>query len=98
MTNTTETGDTPILSTRIPEGRTVAGIEYGAHVSAPGWSGYYVRTGTVPQWGIARLTPADDELAGDDHDILLALDDELESLHLAHCERVAGDAPGSWRG
>ena len=97
MSTTDYTGTTPILDTRIPEGRTVPGVECGAHISGPGWSGYYVRTGTCPQWGIARLTPADDELAGDDHDILLALDDELESLHLAHCERVAGDAPADRR-
>lgn len=78
--STTETGDTPILDTRIPEGRTIPGVEYGAHISGPGWSGRYVRTGTCPQWGIA-LTPASDELAGDDRDILLALDDELEAIH-----------------
>ena len=71
--------ETPILETRIPEGRAVPGVEYGAHYQAPdrSWSGYYVRTRTCPRWGIARETPASDELAGDDHDILQALEDEL---------------------
>ena len=32
MSVTTETGDTPILDTRIPEGRTVPGLDYGAVV------------------------------------------------------------------
>ena len=82
--------DRPLRRTRIPEGRAVPGVEYGAHVSGPRWSGYYVRTAHCPQWAIARETPASDELEGDDRDILLALDDELESLQLAHDERVAG--------
>lgn len=56
--------DAVILETRIPEGGRVYGLEYGAHVSmgAYGWSGYYVRPEGTEQWGVARLTPAGDEL------------------------------------
>ena len=74
--------ETPILETRIPEGRAVPGLEYGAHYQPPDrrWSGYYVRTAYCPQWGIARETPASDELAGGDRAILLALDEELQAL------------------
>ena len=73
--------DRPLLRTRIPEGRAVPGIEYGAHVSGAGWSGYYVRVGTV--WGVARETPASDELAGDDPEIVRELSEELDALEEA---------------
>ena len=56
----------PLLDTRIPEAPTVVGLEYGAHVSMVGWAGYYVRPERGTLWGIARLTPASDELADPD--------------------------------
>ncbi len=55
----------PILTTRIPEGRTVPLLEYGAHYShaSGAWEGYHVRpAGSVLPFGIARMTPASDEL------------------------------------
>lgn len=47
-----------VLATRIPEYRCVEGLEYGRHVSAPGWSGYYVRPADsdLPM-AIARMDP-----------------------------------------
>ncbi|MCG5527349.1 MULTISPECIES: hypothetical protein [Halorhodospira] len=80
------------LQTRIPEHRTVAGLTYGAHVSGPGWSGYWVTSGTVPAWGIARQTPASDELPGDgdDRDVRDAIVEELERCHTAPSR---GDTP-----
>ena len=76
---------TPILHTRVPEHRKVDGLEYGAHVSMSmnGWSGYYVRPEGMIPWGIARLTPASDELVlpedGETQDeaIVEAIRDEL---------------------
>ena len=86
--------DHTILTTRIPEGRTVEGLEYGAHYSAPdrSWSGYYVRAGTCPQWGIARLTPASDELEDTDAATVRAIAEELEGIHAAICEGARGEA------
>jgi len=57
-----------ILETRIPEYRTVTGLEYGAHVSmiGSGWSGYFVRAAGTGQWVIARLTTDGDELPDPD--------------------------------
>jgi len=54
------------LWARVPESHRVDGLEYGAHVSRPyeGWSGYYVRPEGTWRWGIARLTPASDDLPG----------------------------------
>lgn len=69
-----------VLATRIPEHRRVAGLEYGRHVSTPGWSGYYVKLPEQPVWAVARLTPAEDELAGDDAAILAAIREELDAL------------------
>ena len=58
-----------VLSTRIPEGHTVAGLEYGRHVSTPGWTGYYVRpSGSDLELAVARQTRASDELPGADAD------------------------------
>jgi len=87
MSTTTDTGDTPIIDTRIPEHRSVPGLQYGAHVSRPGWTGYYVNA-TGSRWVIARQTPADDELVGDDWAILGAIIREVEALETT-AERVA---------
>jgi len=84
---TTDTGDTPILDTRIPEHRSVPGLQYGAHVSRPGWTGYYVNA-TGSRWVIARQTPADNELVGDDWAILGAIIREVEAL-ASDAERFA---------
>ena len=77
MTQTQIAADAIMLTTRIPEGRSVAGLTYGAHVSGQGWSGYYVEISGV--WGVARQTPADDELEDDDRAICEAIADELRS-------------------
>jgi len=74
---TTDTGDTREIWTRIPEHGTVAGLEYGAHVSRPGWSGYHVRPEGTDEWVIARMTPADDELVGDDAEIVTMIAREI---------------------
>jgi hypothetical protein len=62
--------DAVTLETRIPEWTTVDGLEYGAHISmgAHGWSGYYVRPVGTETWGVARLTPAGDELPDPEED------------------------------
>ena len=73
-----DTGDTPILSTRIPAARRVTGLQYGAHVAKYGWDGYYVSL-DGEQWGIARLTPASDELEDGDEAIVAAIHAELGS-------------------
>ena len=77
--------DAVILETRIPEFGRVEGLEYGAHASmgAHGWSGYYVRPVGTEVWGIARLTPAGDELVDPEDDetldeaIVRSIQDEL---------------------
>lgn len=83
MTTITHT-DAPIISTRIPEQRSVRGLQYGAHVSKIGWSGYYVRPVRRHggKWAIARLTPASDELpgTGSDRAIVAAIRDEFAAL------------------
>lgn len=89
MTTTDYTGDTPILNVRIPEGRTLDGIDYGAHVSKPGWTGYYVRpAGSALPAMIARQTPAADELVGDDTEIAEAIESEILERSTT-AERVA---------
>jgi hypothetical protein len=63
--------DAVMLSTRIPEDHKVEGLRYGAHISqsGQGWSGYYVSVDDGETWGVARLTPASDELVDiDDED------------------------------
>ena len=62
--------DAVILNTRIPESGRVDGLDYGAHVSmtAQGWCGYYVRPAGTNRWGVARLTPASNELVEPDED------------------------------
>ena len=88
------TTEPSILDTRIPEGRAVPGIEYGAHYSDPArrWLGYYVRAGNSPQWGIARLTPASDELEESDAATVRAIAEELERVNLDQVQRLASDA------
>jgi len=74
---TTHTGDTREIRTLIPEGHRVDGLEYGAHVSFSGWSGHYVRPEDTDEWVIARMTPADDELVGDDAEIVTMIAREI---------------------
>ena len=68
MTSQYIDADAIILDTRIPEGRTVEGLEYGAHVTRVGWSGKYVRPEGGRRWGVARLSPASDELPDPEED------------------------------
>ena len=67
------------VSTRIPEGRKVDGLDYGAIETAPEGSRYWVRPSGWTEWVSAALTPSIDELAGDgtDEDIVDALVEEL---------------------
>jgi hypothetical protein len=62
-----QTEATP-LHTRIPEGRTLYGLQYGRPVRGTCWRGYYVRVRDqgLDVWGIARETPAANELVGGD--------------------------------
>ncbi len=76
MTTTTRLEATR-LETRIPEGRKVPGLEYGAHVSGEGWSGYYVRPVGSARWGVARQTPASNEVYDTDAEIVEAIGDEM---------------------
>lgn len=69
--------DAPILQTRIPQSRAVSGLQYGAHVTQPGWDGYYIRPLGCGRWGVARQTPAADELELDDEAIVGAIRAEL---------------------
>ena len=68
MSQTQIDDDAIMLSTRIPEGERVEGLHYGSHVSMLGSAGYYVRLPDGEQWGVARLTPASDELVEPDDD------------------------------
>lgn len=82
---------TPILTTRIPEGRAVPGLEYGAHVSRQGWTGYHVRpAGSGLPFGIARQTPAADELPENDEAIVGEIGTELRHF-VRWCERYGYD-------
>lgn len=75
--------ETPVLRTRIPEGRrAVRGLEYGAHVSRPdkGWSGYHVRPEGTEAWGICRQTPAEDEVLELDAEVVDAIREELADV------------------
>lgn len=67
-TQTQIADDAVIIDANIPECRKVEGLEHGAHVSQIGWCGKYVRIPGTTQWGVARLTPASDELPGDGTD------------------------------
>ena len=69
--------ETPMLATRIPEGHKVEGLDYGAHVSRPGWNGYNVRPEGGGAWGLARLTPAPDETEPTDAATVEAIRQEL---------------------
>lgn len=65
------------LRTRLPEERKVEGLDYGAHLSRPGWDGYYVRPEGTERYAIARLTPASDETYETDAEIAAAIRAEL---------------------
>ena len=69
--------ETPMLATRIPEGQKVKGLEYGAHVSRPGWNGYHVRPEGRGPYGLARLTSANNEVHGSDRETVEAIRQEL---------------------
>lgn len=69
-----------VAETRIPEGRRVGGLEYGAHVSQEGWAGYYVRPQQSTRWLVARTTQASDELLASDRAIVRAIRDEIRSM------------------
>lgn len=84
-----------IVLTRIsiPEFRRVEGLEYGAYVSHAEWTGYYVRPAdSGGAWGIARLTPASDELPGDGSDRAI-----VAAVRAALAAVAAGDAPDQVR-
>jgi hypothetical protein len=74
--------DAIILETRIPQDRgSVEGLEYGGFVNqgAHGWCGYYVRPEGAERWGVARCTPASDELYDHDAEIVRAIRAELDT-------------------
>lgn len=75
--------DEIVLHTRIPEQRAVEGLEYGARISKSGWTGYYVRPAGAVVWGIARQTPAADELLDSDQATLDAIREELDEAEAA---------------
>lgn len=89
MSDTTIMDGTIILTTRIPEGRVVEGLIYGAHVSrsSQGRSGYYVTTPLAPRWGVAWLTPERDVVSQEDEDIV---DDIAGELGEVTDEQVRG--------
>lgn len=74
------TNDIRTIKTRIPEGHRVPGLEYGAHFSWVGWTGYHVRPEGTADWVIAQQTPAANELVGDDAAVLAAIEDEVASV------------------
>lgn len=77
------------ITTRLPESRHVEGLEYGRHVSGNGWSGYFVRPAdSYLPMKMARLTPAGDELEGDDDEIVAAIEAELYEV-TSTAEQVA---------
>ena len=57
--------DAAILTTRLPDWQQVPGLEYGALISRSGGAWRYVRPEGGATWGLARETPASDELPGD---------------------------------
>jgi len=82
----------PTIQSRIPEHRAVDGLEYGAHVSRPGLSGYHVRliaADSDAPWVIALQTPDDDALPGDgcDMDIIEGIREEVEALGKGDIDR-----------
>jgi hypothetical protein len=88
MTNDIPAGG-HVLATRIPAHRTIEGLEYGRHVVTPGWSGYYVRPAdSALLMAVARMTPADNELVGDDAETVEAIEAELDTLTTT-AEKVA---------
>jgi len=71
------------LTTNIPEGRTVKGLMYGAHVQRNGSAGYYVRLAKGSrQWCVAWMTP---ENCGTDRQITVAIRNELAELVGSKC-------------
>jgi len=90
----------PVAQTRIPQGRRVRGLTYGAFTSRnmSGWEGYYVAP--LPgRWLISRTTPAADELVGTDAEILAALRSELDIASAAAIlGRKGGSVVGRGRG
>ena len=90
-----------VLATRIPEGRTVDGLEYGRHVSAPGWSGYYVRpSGSPLPMMVARLTPTEDELPGGSTsrcDRCGEVVTDIDAGFSPGLHEMAHDCGGTWR-
>lgn len=64
-----------VLTAVIPEGRKVAGLEYGPHISTAKWAGHFVRI--ADEWFIARQTPAPENLAGSDAEIIAGIVTEL---------------------
>lgn len=83
MTYSLTSPDAVMLDTRIPETHQVEGLEYGRHLSGTGWSGYYVRPEGVEHWGIARQTPASDEIHDSDAEIVEAIREEIAEVHEA---------------
>lgn len=77
--------DAVMLSTRIPEGHRVDGLTYGAHVSRIGWCGYYVHLPGSDRWGVARMTPASNELPEPDED---EDEDETQDEAIVRCIRA----------
>lgn len=67
--------NTVTLTTRIPAGRSVDGLEYGSFVSHRGHQCYYVRPIGGERWGLARETQSDDEL---EDDIVAAIRREID--------------------
>jgi len=82
MTTSDLPTDARVLDTRIPE-HYVEGLDYGRHVTTPGWTGYYVRPkGSALPFMVARMDPEAD--APD----LAELEDEI-AARPAEAERVA---------
>ena len=82
------------ITTRIPDDRPVAGLEYGATVTASdrSWSGYWVRPGDSGElpFRVALLTPYADELPDSDRELVEDIKAEIiESLTVAEHVAVA---------
>jgi len=76
-THTAVDADVAILTTRIPEGPAVPGLEYGALIARNGGAWRYVRPEGWRTWGLCRETPASDEVEASDAAILEAVRAEL---------------------
>ena len=83
-----------IPTTRIPEGRAIEGLEYGAHFARQGWTGYHVRpAGSGLSFDIARQAPAADGLEESDAATVEAIRAEVE--HFARWAEHYGYDPAS---